>query len=189
MAAPLPSPGQGWVGRPRASPRGLHARRGSANRLRITNRAHNPARGATSPGGRLPIPVFQTKTTSGILVIVDARVARAGAQQRPFALESLLHASRRGPLARGAARDMPDPSPSSEQRPPKALARRRGCTGVAREPARGNWRRRGRCSAAGSTGGSAVGSEVDYGSRLLHVGSACRAAPAVLGQRTRRVGR
>ena len=43
--------------RPRASPRGLHARSGSANRLRITNRAHSPARGGTSPGGRLPFLV------------------------------------------------------------------------------------------------------------------------------------
>ena len=79
---------------------------------------------------------------------------------------------------------------ASSQRPPKALARR-GCTGVVREHARGNRRRRGRCSAAGSTGGSAVGSEVDYGSRLLHVGSACRAASAqrAPGRRTRRVGR
>ena len=57
---------------------------------------------------------------------------------------------------------------ASSQRPPKALARR-GCTGVVREHARGNRRRRGRCSAAG-TGGSAGGSEVDYGSRLLRLG-------------------
>ena len=41
---------------PRSSPRGLHAP-GSANRLRITNRAHNPARDGTSPGGRLPFLV------------------------------------------------------------------------------------------------------------------------------------
>ena len=191
LASPLPRPCP--VPRAGGSARGSHS--GSATCLRgITKRAHCPVRGRTSPASGSPFflaygvafasfpchsttPVLRERVHSSVLLHwsrfytpPDAARSREGCPRRATPItECSEHPSGRRRHWCGGA----------------------GAPGVVREHARGTRRRRGRCSAAGSTGGSAVESEVDYGSRLLHVGSACRAASAqrAPGRRTRRVGR
>ena len=156
LASPLPRPCP--VPRAGGSARGSHS--GSATCLRgITKRAHCPVRGRTSPASGSPFflaygvafasfpchsttPVLRERVHSSVLLHwsrfytpPDAARSREGCPRRATPItECSEHPS--AAEAIGAA----------------ALV-----FGVGRVPARGQRRRRGRCSAAGSTGGSVLG--------------------------------